>query len=268
MKSTNVARFAYGFWVLTLLCASAWAETGDRAPQFAVRTLDGETVSSSSLGGKVVLLQFWATWCKYCRRDQPAVDNIDRTYAGKGLVVLAVNVGEPEATVRKYLAENPRECRVALDDGLADRFGAEGFPFYVAIDRDGNIAGTQSGSGGEAMLRKLLERAGLPVHGGPKDGPRQNQTPVGGAKVIEAREMGHAPRAKAAQKTVFVFTSGERLVADQYTMDSGLLHLTAGGEQRTVALSTLDMRTTLAVNRKRGIELKIPQSRSEMTLAF
>jgi thiol-disulfide isomerase/thioredoxin len=254
--------------VVTLLGAFAQAETGDRAPQFTVQTLEGESISSASLGGKVVLLQFWATWCQYCRRDQPAVDNLDRTFADKGLVVLAVDVGEQEAVVRKYLAENPRSCQIALDDGIAESFGAHGFPYYVAIDRAGNIAGTQSGSGGEGRLRQLLGRAGLSTHGAPKDGPRQNPTPVAGAKVIEAREMAAPTKTKAARKTIFVFANGERLETAQYTMDGGLLHFVGNGEQRTVALSTLNIKATVAVNRQRGVEVKIPQSRSEMTLAF
>jgi thiol-disulfide isomerase/thioredoxin len=72
------------------------AEEGrEPAPRFTAKTLDGEKFSNELLKGKVVLVQFWATWCQYCRRDQPAVDAIARDFAEKGLVVLAVNAGEP-----------------------------------------------------------------------------------------------------------------------------------------------------------------------------
>ena len=69
-------------------------------------------------------------------------------------------------------------------------------------------------------------------------------------------------------KTIFVFADGERLEAANYTLDVGFLHLEESGKQRAIALNTLDIKATLAVNRERGIELKIPQSRSEITIAF
>jgi len=129
----------------------------------AAKTLAGEKFTNDSVKGKVVLLQFWTTWCPYCRKDQSAVDAIDSEFAGKGLVALAVNVGESRRTVTTYLEQNPRSCRIVLteDTNLAAVFGATSFPVYVLIDREGNIAGTQRGAGGEAALRRLLSRAGL-----------------------------------------------------------------------------------------------------------
>jgi thiol-disulfide isomerase/thioredoxin len=148
---------------LALLCASGRAEPGAPAPQFSLQTLDGARFSSASLRGKVTLVQFWATWCPHCRADQPAVDQVARTFAGQGLVVLAVDVGESEEAVAKYLRQHPRACRIAMDENknLSARFGVSGYPYYVAIDRAGRIAGTQEGEGGEQSLLDLLSRAGL-----------------------------------------------------------------------------------------------------------
>jgi len=140
------------------------AEEGrEPAPRFTAKTLDGEKFSNESLKGKVVLVQFWATWCQYCRRDQPSVDAIIGDYADKGLVVLAVNVGEPKRKVKQYLAESPRACRIVLmeDTNLAALYAAKSYPLYVLIDREGNIAGRQNGAAGEAALRRLLGKAGL-----------------------------------------------------------------------------------------------------------
>ena len=96
------------------------------APRFTAKTLDGEKFSNESLKGKVVLVQFWATWCQYCRRDQPSVDAIVEDFADKGLVVLAVTVGEPKRKVKQYLAESPRACQVVLmeDTNLAALYAA------------------------------------------------------------------------------------------------------------------------------------------------
>ncbi|MGC9951861.1 MAG: TlpA disulfide reductase family protein [Bryobacteraceae bacterium] len=140
------------------------AEEGrEPAPRFTAKTLDGEKFSNESLKGKVVLVQFWATWCQYCRRDQPAVDAIVEDFADKGLVVLAVNVGEPKRKVKQYLAQSPRACRVVLmeDTNLAALYAARSYPLYVLIDRDGNVAGRQKGAAGEDALRRLLRKAGL-----------------------------------------------------------------------------------------------------------
>lgn len=272
MKSPTIARILHGALILTALCTFANADSGRPAPQFTARTLDGEVFTNESLSGNVVLLQFWATWCPYCRADQPAVDRLERTFANKGLVILAVDVGESEAVVRKYLGAHPRSVRVVLNDGLAAKFGAHGFPFYALIDREGNIAGTQSGSGGEESLRKLLSRAGLSMHSGARqaDDETLDASPSSrGVKVIDVprtRTMVIPP--KRTQKTIFVFVNGERLEVNHFTIDGGFLHLAIAGQQRTVALGTLDIKATIAANHERGIELKIPQSRSEVTIAF
>jgi thiol-disulfide isomerase/thioredoxin len=153
----------FGVLALAALCAFGGSEAREPAPRFSAKTLTGEKFTNDSVKGKVVLLQFWTTWCPYCRRDQSAVDAIDREFAGKGLIALAVNVGESRKTVTTYLEQNPRSCRIVLteDTNLAAVFGATSFPVYVLIDREGNIAGTQRGAGGEAALRRLLSRAGL-----------------------------------------------------------------------------------------------------------
>src|ERR1700748_3386411 len=95
---------------LLLLCAVGNAEAQAYAPQFSVQALDGGSITPGSLSGNVVLLQFWATWCPYCRNEQPAVDKVERAFASKGLIVLAVDVGESAEAVRAYLQRNPRSC--------------------------------------------------------------------------------------------------------------------------------------------------------------
>jgi thiol-disulfide isomerase/thioredoxin len=133
------------------------------APHFNAKTLSGETFNNASIKGKVVLLQFWATWCQYCRGEQKIVDDLQKEFADKGLIVLAVDVGESKKTVRKYLEENSRSVRIVLTENtnLAAMYAATSYPIYVVIDRDGNIAGQQNGAAGERALRRLLERAGL-----------------------------------------------------------------------------------------------------------
>ena len=143
-----------------LLAASNQKEA---APRFTATTTSGEKFSNNSIKGKVVLLEFWTTWCGYCAEEAAFVDKIGHELAPKGLVLLAIDVGESKKTVRKYLEQHPRDCKIVLmeDTNLAAMYQATVYPIYVVIDRDGFIAGTQRGAGGEEALRRLIARGGL-----------------------------------------------------------------------------------------------------------
>lgn len=151
--------------ILLIICLAmtALAGNGEPAPNFNGKTTAGEKFTNDSLKGHVVLLQFWTTWCPYCRREQPIVDDLDKEFRDQGLVVLAVNVNESKKKVKQYLEQNPRACRIVLteDTNLAARYAAHSFPIYVVINREGNVVGTQHGAGGERPLRSMLARAGL-----------------------------------------------------------------------------------------------------------
>jgi len=162
LRTTPRATLLVSLSLVATMLAAPSAER-EPAPHFRAKTLSGETFDNQSVKGKVVLLQFWTTWCPYCRREQPLLDDVQKEMASKGLIVLAVNVAESKKTVRKYLAEYPRSCRVVLNDdtNLPAMFESKGFPLYVVIDRDGNIAARQNGAGGSAALYRLLSKAGL-----------------------------------------------------------------------------------------------------------
>ncbi len=157
------------FWTVLLallvlrVLGLADSDSPEPAPRFHAKTMDGELFNNDSVKGKVVLLDFWTTWCPYCHQEESMVDEIAHEYAGNGLIVLAVNVAESKKKVKKYLEDNPRGCKVVLteDTNLAAMYQATAYPIYVVIDRHGNIAGTQRGAGGERALRNLLRRAGI-----------------------------------------------------------------------------------------------------------
>lgn len=153
------------------VCTFAGTSAKEPAPRFNARTTEGEKFSNDSIKGKIVLLEFWTTWCKYCIDEAPFVDKIGHELADKGLVVLAINVGESKKTVKKFLDLHPRNCKIVLmeDTNLAAMYQATVYPIYVVIDRDGNIAGTQRGAGGEPALRGLIARAGLDSPDSPDD---------------------------------------------------------------------------------------------------
>ena len=163
MRPSTLRRVLVGLLILVAACTLTASDAREPAPRFSAKTLGGEKFNNDSLKGKIVLLQFWTAWCQYCRGEQEMVDDIDKEFARKGLVVLAIDVNESKKRVKKYLESSPRSCRIVLteDTNLAAMFAAKSYPIYVAIDRDGNVAGEQRGAAGENALRNLLGRAGL-----------------------------------------------------------------------------------------------------------
>ena len=173
-----VAAAGYSLAIPASVLAIDWHEP---VVQFKAKALDGEMISTDSVQGHVVLVQFWATWCPVCRADAPAVNTIVREFRDQGLVMLAVDVGESRRTVTQFLAQNPREGKIVLteDTNLAARFSPRAFPHYVAINRSGGVSAEQRGGGGESHLRHLLHEAGLnTIDSGPSGELRSSPRPV------------------------------------------------------------------------------------------
>ena len=258
-------RLVYAVLSIALLCAGAFAD----APQFTARTLDGQTFTNSSLNGSVVLLQFFTTWCPVCHHDQAAVDAVQAEFGGSGLVVIAIDDGEPEALVRSYLQANPRSVPVVVSGGhaLAARFGVHSYPTYVILNRSGNIVLSRSGGGGEPYLRYLLASAGVGSRS--QSAQAANAPPSSsGPRLTYVPAMPNAVPVKPIPKTIFVFSNGDQLEAEHYTVYPKFLHVTADGQDRSIPLTALDIPKTVALNRQRGINLKIPTSGNEVFVAF
>src|SRR3979411_2781193 len=149
--------------ILTALCALAGPKDKEPAPRFNATTTTGEKFTNDSIKGKVVLLEFWTTWCGFCADEATFVDKIGHELADKGLILLAIDVGESKKTVKKYLEQHTRTCKIVMMEhpNLAAMYQANEYPIYVVIDREGYIAGTHRGAGGDEALRRLIARAGL-----------------------------------------------------------------------------------------------------------
>lgn len=152
------SRFAICLCLLFSAGLFAADEDGAPAPRFRAKTTFGESFNNESVKGKVVLLEFWTTWCQYCHDEEALIEEVNKEFAAKGLIVLAIDVAESKKTVKKYLEQHPRACRIVLteDTNLAAMYQANVYPIYVVIDRDGNIAGEQRGAAGERALRRLI----------------------------------------------------------------------------------------------------------------
>jgi thiol-disulfide isomerase/thioredoxin len=162
---TNITRRRSARLLLSFVAAARLKgiRANEPLPHFAARTLDGERITTESVKGKVLLLDFWATWCPPCKSEEPVIENIVKDFSKDGLMILAVNMGEPRRRVKKYLESSPRSSKVVLaeDTTLAAICDARSYPLYVLVDREGQVAGVQRGAGGETALRRLLSRVGL-----------------------------------------------------------------------------------------------------------
>jgi len=162
-----------GFFLVSLAFAPALAQSVYReivvederepAPRFHAKSLAGEQFTNESTKGKVVLFQFWTTWCHYCRSEESLVNDLTTEFAEKGLIVIAVDVGESKKVVQQYLKDHPRKCHIVVmeDTNLAAMYAANRYPIYVVVDRDGKVVDTQHGAAGAKRLRRTLARAGI-----------------------------------------------------------------------------------------------------------
>jgi cytochrome c biogenesis protein CcmG/thiol:disulfide interchange protein DsbE len=110
-----------------------------RPPGFSGTTVDGSSLSLESLRSRLVLLNFWASWCLECRAELPVLDQLHRDYASRGLTVLALNFREEPGTVRQYGREIGLTMPLLLDPTGAIRKSYEviGLPTSFLIGRDG-----------------------------------------------------------------------------------------------------------------------------------
>jgi thiol-disulfide isomerase/thioredoxin len=149
--------------LLLVACAGAPPQAAHQLPSDA-RLVDrdnGSFVAAERYRGKVVVLDFWATWCKECRQTIPQVARLAEAFAHDGLVVVGVNEGEAPADATTSARDLGIAYPIALDPELAfaDRMGAQSLPMLVVIDRSGAVVHRARHVDREtlAVIRKLLK---------------------------------------------------------------------------------------------------------------
>lgn len=120
----------------------------NRAPEFSLRELNGNVAGLSGYRGKIVLLNFWATWCSPCRDEMPSMEQLSRNFGGQGLAVIAINQRENAALVARFMKNHNLNFSTLLDvDGrVAASYRVYGIPVSYVIDSDGQAIGMKSGS--------------------------------------------------------------------------------------------------------------------------
>jgi thiol-disulfide isomerase/thioredoxin len=122
------------------------AAVGRHAPAFQLKDLEGHDVALAQFKGKVVMLDFWATWCGPCRLTMPMLEELQHEHPD-AFTLLAVNLGEPPDLVTPYVRRQNIQSRVLLDiDGrVGSAYGSESIPMQVLIDQEGIIRHIQMG---------------------------------------------------------------------------------------------------------------------------
>jgi thiol-disulfide isomerase/thioredoxin/TolA-binding protein len=133
------------------------------APAFTVTALDGTKFTLDEMGGRVVLIDFWATWCGPCNEELPHMKKIAKEFAGQPLVIISVSWDDDAAKWKAFIQKNEMtwiQYRDANRD-LSNRFGVHEIPHYFTIDSDGVLTAEMMGSGSdvEGKLRKLVAKA-------------------------------------------------------------------------------------------------------------
>ena len=148
-----------------MLCGSAAAlNTGDAAPNFSLPDLAGKKVQLTAYRGKLVLLNFWATWCGPCRKEMPLFSKWQTDYGSKGFQVVGVSIDEETAVVKEMLVKRPVTYQILMGDSkFGDTYGGvQALPISFLIDPQGRVVAKYQGEADlvkmEAKIKELLPR--------------------------------------------------------------------------------------------------------------
>ena len=138
------------------------------APEFSLATPDGKTIALAELRGKVVFLNFWATWCPPCRVEMPSMEQLHKELKDKGLAILAIDIGESPKQVARFMKEFRLTFPALLDvnSEVSSRYRVQGLPTTFLVDRNGSVIGAAVGArdwasrDGKALIRFLLDQKG------------------------------------------------------------------------------------------------------------
>ena len=151
--------------VMTSTVATSTGATSAIAPAFTLPSRGGDTVSLASLKGKVVMLNFWASWCGPCRQEMPLLEQMHKRYSALGFTLVGVNVDANSKDAEEWLTKTPVSFPVLFDreSKVSAMYDVKAMPSTVFIDRKGNVRalhkGYKAGDEGEYLnqIRALLK---------------------------------------------------------------------------------------------------------------
>lgn len=137
---------------------------GKQSPTFARHDLNGQSINLASLRGKVVLLNFWATWCAPCLQEMPVFSSWQRQYGSQGFQVIGISMDDESESARKLVEKLKIAYPVAMGDArLGERYGGIlGLPMTFLIGRNGKVKAQFQG---EADLKAMEANLGAALNG-------------------------------------------------------------------------------------------------------
>jgi cytochrome c biogenesis protein CcmG/thiol:disulfide interchange protein DsbE len=128
-------------WIVSGTLDDRIIRIGDTAPNFKVVTETGRTITPADFGGKLLVLNFWASWCQPCVQEVPSLEVFNRQFASEGVVVLGVSVDKNEKLYHRFLEQFPVTFQVARDPSwdIAANYGTFQLPETYIIDSSGKV---------------------------------------------------------------------------------------------------------------------------------
>jgi peroxiredoxin len=166
--STVAVSLLLAFALLTIGCTKRTvAKNRKAAPEFNLKDANGQTVHLADYRGKVVVLDFWATWCGPCKVEIPWFMEFETQFKGQGFAVLGVSMDEDGwAVIKPYVRDRKMNYRILLgDDKVSTSYGGlDALPTTLLIDREGNIASVHEGvaMGKEEFKNAIVQLLGSP----------------------------------------------------------------------------------------------------------
>ncbi|MEP6913198.1 MAG: TlpA disulfide reductase family protein [bacterium] len=132
--------------------------TNEPVGNLQTKSLEGRDFKLTDLQGKVVLVNFWATWCAPCIQEMPSLKKLHEKYKAKGLEILAVSIDDDSSKVRPFATENQLNFTVAHSPALGDQFKARSIPTSLFIDRHGRLRYRKTGfeEGDESEIEVVI----------------------------------------------------------------------------------------------------------------
>ncbi|KRG13433.1 thiol-disulfide oxidoreductase [Virgibacillus soli] len=134
-------------------------EIGDKAPDFILSDMEGNKHKLSDYKGQGVFLNFWGTWCKPCEREMPYMNNQYKVYKDQGVEILAVNVGEPDFLINKFVKKHELVFPILKDKNkdVLNLYNITPLPTTILINSEGIITAIESGELPEAKIKGMME---------------------------------------------------------------------------------------------------------------
>lgn len=147
------------FLITCFIIGVAFSQTRPKAPNFRLKSSTGKTIELAKLRGKVVVVNFWATWCAPCRAEIPGFMEVYRSYKSKGLEIIGISLDETGwEVVKPFLEKHKITYPVVVGDRkvVYDYGGIAAIPTTFVVNRDGDVVSGHRGLLPKAQLEKIL----------------------------------------------------------------------------------------------------------------